>query len=158
MSSQLAFSEAVTTITNRIAGKNIDGKLQAFLNENFPPGGEAFDELAELCRQGIDEGWLCANERGGVRYGRVIDQGPETNGFSVDVVLMDDIEGRYHGHPKGEIDMIIPETTGAKFDGQGQGWMVYEPESAHHPAATDGKVIVLYLLPEGEIDFTLTPS
>jgi hypothetical protein len=38
MSSQLAFSEAVTTITNRIAGKNIDGKLQAFLNENFPPG------------------------------------------------------------------------------------------------------------------------
>jgi hypothetical protein len=63
-----------------------------------------------------------------------------------------------HGHPKGEIDMIIPETTGAKFDGQGQGWMVYEPESAHHPAATDGKVIVLYLLPEGEIDFTLTPS
>jgi hypothetical protein len=87
MSSQLAFSEAVTTITNRIAGKNIDGKLQAFLNENFPPGGEAFDELAELCRQGIDEGWLCANERGGVRYGRVIDQGPETNGFSVDVVI-----------------------------------------------------------------------
>jgi hypothetical protein len=54
--------------------------------------------------------------------------------------------------------MIIPETTGAKFDGQGQGWMVYEPESAHHPAATDGKVIVLYLLPEGEIDFTVTPS
>jgi hypothetical protein len=86
MSSQQAFSEAVTTITNRIAGKNIDGELQAFLNENFPPGGEAFDELAELCRQGIDEGWLCANERGGVRYGRVIDQGPETNGFSVDVV------------------------------------------------------------------------
>jgi hypothetical protein len=134
MSSQQAFSEAVTTITNRIAGKNIDGELQAFLNENFPPGGEAFDER------------------------RVIDQGPETNGFSVDVVLMDDIEGRYHGHPNGEIDMIIPETTGAKFDGQGQGWMVYEPESAHHPAATDGKVIVLYLLPEGEIDFTLTPS
>jgi hypothetical protein len=88
MSSQQAFSEAVTTITNRIAGKNIDGELQAFLNENFPPGGEAFDELAELCRQGIDEGWLCANERGGVRYGRVIDQGPETNGFSVDVVPM----------------------------------------------------------------------
>jgi hypothetical protein len=48
MSSQQAFSEAVTTITNRIAGKNIDGELQAFLNENFPPGGEAFDELAEL--------------------------------------------------------------------------------------------------------------
>ena len=61
MSSQQAFSEAVTTITARIADKAINSDLQSFLDENFPPGGEAFDDLAELCRQGIDEGWLCAN-------------------------------------------------------------------------------------------------
>ncbi len=71
---------------------------------------------------------------------------------------MDDIKGPYHGHPNGEIDMIIPETAGAKFDGRGQGWVVYEPETAHYPTVTDGKAIVLYLLPEGEIDFTRTPS
>jgi hypothetical protein len=136
MNSQQAFSEAVATITTRIAGKNLDGDLQTLLDESFPPGGEAFDDLAELCRQGIDEGWLC----------------------DVDVVLMDDIKGPYHGHPNGEIDMIIPETAGAKFDGRGQGWVVYEPETAHYPTVTDGKAIVLYLLPEGEIDFTRTPS
>lgn len=158
MNSQAAFSEAITSIISRIAGKPIDGNLQSFLNENFPPGGEAFDDLAELCRLGIDEGWLCANEHGGIRYGRVIEHGPETNGFSVDVVLMDDIKGPYHGHPSGEIDMIIPESRDAKFDGQGQGWMVYEPDSAHHPTVTDGKAIVLYLLPGGEIDFKRTPA
>ncbi len=158
MNSQDAFSEAVASITARIAGKNIDDNLQAFLNENFPPGGEAFDDLAELCRQGIDEGWLCDNERSGIRYGRFISHGPDTNGFSVDVVLMDDIKGPYHGHPNGEIDMIIPETADAKFDGHGQGWVVYEPETEHFPTVTDGKAIVLYLLPGGEIDFTRTPT
>ena len=157
MSSQQAFSEAVTTITARIADKSINIELRSFLDENFPPGGEAFDDLAELCRQGIDEGWLCANEHGGIKFGRIIEHGPDSNGFSVDVVLMDDIKGPYHGHPNGEIDMIIPETADAKFDGQGQGWKVYEAETEHYPIVTDGKAIVLYLLPGGEIDFTRTP-
>lgn len=158
MRSQEAFSEAIATITARIAGKAVDGELESFLNESFPPGGEAFDDLAELCRQGIDEGWLCDNEHGGIRYGRIIEHGPETSGFSVDVVLMDSVKGPYHGHPNGEIDMIIPETTDAKFDGRGQGWKVYEPESEHFPTVTDGKAIVLYLLPDGAIDFRRTPA
>ena len=69
MSNQQAFSGAVAMITTRIAGKNLDGDLQAFLDESFPPGGEAFDDLAELCRQGIDEGWLCDREHGGINTG-----------------------------------------------------------------------------------------
>lgn len=158
MNSQQAFTEAVATITARIAGKSIDRELQTVLNENFPPGGEAFDDLAELCRQGIDEGWLCDREHGGIRFGRIIKPGPETHGFSVDVVLMDDIAGPYHGHPNGEIDMIIPESADAQFDGQGQGWMVYGPDSAHRPTVTGGKAIILYLLPGGEIDFARSPA
>lgn len=158
MNSQDAFSEAVTAITSRIAGKPVDSDLESFLNENFPPGGEAFDDLAELCRRGIDEGWLCDNEHGGIRFGRIINHGPETSGFSVDVVLMDNIQGPYHGHPNGEIDMIIPDTADAKFDGQGQGWKVYAPASEHYPTVTDGKAIVLYLLPDGAIDFKRTPA
>lgn len=157
MNSEQAFAEAVTTITARIAGRNLDGELQDFLNQSFPPGGEAFDDLAELCRRGIDEGWLCQNEQGGIKFGRAIRHGPDTHGFSVDVVLMNDIVGPYHGHPNGEIDMIIPESPGARFDGHGQGWMVYEPESEHYPTVTQGKAIVLYLLPQGEIDFRRRP-
>jgi len=156
MSSQQAFTEAIATITTRIAGKNLDGNLQAFLNENCPAGGEAFDDLAELCRQGIEEGWLCDREHGGIKFGRIIKPGPETNGFSVDVVQMDDIAGPYHGHPKGEIDMIIPESADAKFDEHGQGWLVYEADTEHYPTVSGGKAIVLYLLPDGEIDFDRT--
>ena len=91
MDSQQAFSEAVSMITARIAGKKLDADLQSFLDESFPPGGEAFDDLAELCRQGIDAGWLCEREHDGIKFGRIIKQGPATNGFPVDVVLMDDM-------------------------------------------------------------------
>jgi hypothetical protein len=156
MTGEKAFADAVALITTRIAGKNIDADLRSFLNENFPPGGEAFDDLATLCRQGIDEGWLCDREHNGVKFGRVIKPGPETSGFSVDVVQMTNVAGPYHGHPNGEIDMVIPESAAAKFDGQGQGWVVYEAGSEHYPIVTDGKAIVLYLLPEGAIDFSLT--
>ncbi len=154
MNAQQSFTEAVVMITARIDGRALDGDLQSFLDENFPPGGEAFDELAALCRQGIDEGWLCDREHGGVKFGRIIKPGPESNGFSVDVVQMENLAGPYHGHPNGEIDMIIPESSDAKFDGKGQGWMVYAADSEHYPTVTDGKAIILYLLPGGEIDFT----
>lgn len=157
MNSQEAFTDAIQMITSRIVGQAVDAKLQSFLNENFPPGGEAFDDLAELCRQGIDEGWLCDREHGGVKFGRIVKPGPQSHGFSADVVLMKDLMGPYHGHPKGEIDMIIPQSRQAQFDGRGQGWLVYEAESEHFPTVTDGEAIVLYLLPEGEIDFTRTP-
>ncbi len=156
MNAQQSFTEAVAMITTRIDGRALDGDLQLFLDESFPPGGEAFDDLATLCRQGIDEGWLCDREHGGVKFGRIIKPSAKTNGFSVDVVQMEDLAGPYHGHPNGEIDMIIPETSDAKFDGKGQGWMVYTADSEHYPTVTDGKAIILYLLPEGEIDFTRT--
>ena len=120
MTGQEAFADAIASITTRIAGKSIDDDLRSFLNENFPPGGEAFDDLATLCRQGIDEGWLCDREHGGVKFGRAIKPGPETSGFSVDVVQMTDVAGPYHGHPNGEIDMVIPESPAARFDGHGR--------------------------------------
>ena len=157
MSSQQTFSEAVTTITSRIAGKPVDGNLESYLNESFPPGGEAFDDLAELCRQGIDEGWLCNNEHGGIRYGRVIEHGPETNGFSVDVVLMDSIKGPYHGHPNGEIDLCFAVEGAPSFDGNPEGWTVYKPGTWHVPTVTNGRMGILYFLPEGAIEFTRKP-
>ena len=158
MNAQQAFSDAVAMITARIVGQPLDDSLLVFLNENFPPGGEAFDDLAELCRQGIDDGWLCDRERGGIKFSRIITPGPDTNGFSVDVVEMDDIRGPYHGHPNGEIDMVMPVTTDAEFEGQGQGWKVYEADSAHYPTVSGGKAIVLYLLPDGAIDFSRATS
>jgi len=48
----------------------------------------------------------------------------------------------------------MPLTTGAQFDGHGAGWVVYGPGTAHSPTVTEGRALVLYLLPQGAIEFT----
>ena len=57
-------------------------------------------------------------------------------------------------HPQGEIDLIMPIAGPAAFDGRSEGWLVYPPGSAHKPTVTGGRALVLYLLPEGQIEFT----
>ena len=42
----------------------------------------------------------------------------------------------------------------ARFDGQGAGWVVYPADSAHVPTVSGGRALVLYLLPQGAIEFT----
>ncbi len=90
----------------------------------------------------------------GRRDGRDIEPGPDSRELSVDVVQLEDIVGPHHAHPKGEICLTMPVTPEVRFDGRGAGWCVYEPGSAHHPTVTGGEALVLYLLPDGEIDFT----
>jgi len=51
----------------------------------------------------------------------------------------------------------MPLSPSAKFDGRGAGFLVYPAGSAHSPTVTGGKALVLYLLPEGAIEFTRTP-
>jgi hypothetical protein len=99
---------------------------------------------------------MCNRQAGTIKYGRVVKAGELTNGFSVDVVDMDSVAGPHHRHPNGEIDLIMPLTPSAKFDDHGAGWLVYGPGSAHHPTVTQGRALVLYLLPAGAIEFTHT--
>ncbi len=148
------FRDLIGGVTAKLAGKALDASLMAELNTALPAESATFQSLAEACRSGIREGWLCTREHGGVKFGRAIKPGAETHGFSVDVVEMDDIAGPHHAHPNGEVVMIIPESEGAVFDGHGEGWLVYEPGTAHSPTVTKGKAIVLYMLPEGAIEFT----
>jgi hypothetical protein len=57
-------------------------------------------------------------------------------------------------HPLGEIDLVMPIDESARFDGSPAGWVVYPPGSAHRPTVSHGRSLVLYLLPEGRIEFT----
>lgn len=148
------FEQQIRHITQKISGRALDAELQDYLNETLPATGTVFQSLAAACREGIAAGWLCRHEQGGIKFGRVIKPAPATGHFSVDVVLMDNLAGPHHRHPEGEIDMIIPETDGAQFDGQGAGWMVYPADSAHRPTVSGGRAVILYLLPGGSIEFT----
>jgi len=148
-----AFSELIASVSRRIEGKALDKRLEAELNAVFPPDGDAFQDIFRACRDAVAAGWMCNREGGGIKYGRVIKPGVATHGFSIDVVEMDNIKGPHHRHPNGEIDMIMPLTPGATFDGRGAGWLVYGPDSAHSPTVSEGKALVLYLLPQGAIEF-----
>ncbi|MEE8140092.1 MAG: DUF4863 family protein, partial [Alphaproteobacteria bacterium] len=54
----------------------------------------------------------------------------------------------------GEIGMIMPIAGDPKFDGVGRGWYVHPPGSDHWPTLVGGDAYVLYLLPDGAIEFT----
>lgn len=148
------FVDLIAGITGAIAGEPLAPALADTLNRDFPAEGPVVTELTNLCLTGCAEGWLCAREIGGIRFGRPVKPSPATHGFSVDVVEMDDVIGPHHAHPYGEIDLVMPLDDGAAFDGVARGWKVYEPGSAHHPTVSGGKALILYLLPDGAIEFT----
>ena len=148
------FSQLMVKVTGKIAGKTLNAGLADFLKAEFPADGADFQAIFDACRQAIAAGWMCKHEGGGIKYGRVIKAGPATHGFSVDVVDMENVKGPHHRHPLGEIDMIMPLSGDAQFDGHGRGWLVYPADSAHPPTVSGGRALVLYLLPEGSIEFT----
>ena len=149
------FKDLIKPVTDLVSDSKIDTALAEELNRQFPPGGEAFDSIEKACHAAVEAGWMCANgDEGGPRWGRVIEFGPETGGLSIDVVDLTDWVGSHHSHPKGEVCMVLPMTPNAKFNGVPRGWCAYEPGSAHHPTVSDGRALVLYMLPDGEIEFT----
>jgi hypothetical protein len=148
------FTDLIAALTARIVGKPLDASLEAELNRSTPASGPEFQRIFAACQAAIASGWMCNREAGGIKYGRVLKSGPRTHGFSVDVVDMENTVGPHHSHPNGEVDLIMPLTPGARFDGRDAGWCVYGPQSAHHPTVADGRALVLYLLPDGKIEFT----
>jgi hypothetical protein len=148
------FDAIVAAIAHDIGERPLDAALEDWLNQTCPAGNKVFNDLAALIGQGCEEGWLCQRETGGIRFGRVIKPRAAAGRFSVDVVRMNDVKGPHHVHPQGEIGMIVALSGAAEFDGRGPGWYVYGPGTAHWPTVTGGEAYVLYLLPDGEIEFT----
>ncbi len=145
------FQSLIGEVTGAISGREVSGALADELNARFPADGATFKSIQAACEAAVAEGWMCDREMGGIKFGRVI---KDIDGFSVDVVRMKDVVGPHHRHPNGEVDMVMPLSGDAEFDGSGAGWVVYEPDSAHKPTVSGGEALVLYLLPGGAIEFT----
>lgn len=144
----------VAELTAQLAGRPLDAALDAWLNERHGSGSATYQAVRASCEAGVAAGWLCNREGGGIKYGRIFKPADDLHGFSVDVVDMNDIAGPHHVHPSGEIDLVMPLDAGAQFDGRPAGWVVYPPGSAHRPTVRGGRAFVLYLLPQGQIQFT----
>ena len=148
------FTELMKPVLAVVGDSAIDARLEADLNEKFPPRSAAFKAIEAACKEAIAAGWMCTQGDEGRRFGRVVEPSTETGDLSIDVVDLTDIVGPHHRHPTGEVCMIMPADDGALFDGQGAGWCVNPPDSAHRPTVTGGRALVLYMLPRGEIEFS----
>jgi len=151
---QVDFRQRLAELSAQIAGRPLDAALDVWLNAEHGAASHTYQRLKQSCLQGVTEGWLCDREGGSIRYGRIFKPAEDLHGFSVDVVDMKDIAGPHHAHPNGEIDLIMPIEGDATFDGRPAGWLVCPPGSAHRPTVANGRALVLYLLPEGRIEFT----
>jgi len=148
------FQNLLRPVTDFVSSQAVDSALAEQLNRRFPPHGEKFNAIESACHEAIADGWMCAQGGAGRRFGRVIEASEQTGRLSVDVVDLVNIVGPHHRHPAGEICMIMPVTEGARFDDMPRGWCVFEPGSEHRPTVTDGEALVLYMLPDGKIEFT----
>ncbi len=151
---QATFREQIAALAAQLADRALDDELDDWLNREHGPDSSTYRALRQSCEAGVTEGWLCQREGGGIRYGRVFKPADDLQGFSVDVVDMNDIAGPHHAHPNGEIDLIMPMDASATFDTRGAGWLVCPPGSAHRPTVSGGRALVLYLLPQGKIEFS----
>jgi hypothetical protein len=152
-------------------------QMERWLNTEFGPQSETYRELARLIRLGVAEGWAANQEVDGPSYRRSRIQEPttETFHFSITAVYMDSkdprafkdthdddvLRGQYHGHPYGELNMVIPVDTGAELKGlqgwQGPGWTAPDPGSRHYPEVKGGALIALFYLPAGRISYDFQP-
>ena len=126
---------------------------RAELKRRLDPQGEQASALnAELVAL-LEAGKLAERGTLPVRYGRVAKATSETLDQSIDVVLMTGA-GPHHVHPAGEVNWCVPVEGTPTFEGCGRGWVVMAPGSSHVPAVTGGKMLIVYLLPGGKIEFT----
>lgn len=125
---------------------------QASLEEAFPTGGAFVQGLRAAMEAGVADGTLCHLGEDPVRYSRMFKADEDSRGLSADAVLMS-APGPRHRHPNGEVDLCFALDGEPQFDGNPPGWTVYAPGSEHVPTVRGGTMLILYLLPQGAIEF-----
>jgi len=146
--------ETFLPLLNAAQGIDLSSPLaaRAELARRLDPAGKRARALNERLRALLAEGKLA--ERGAlpVKYGRVAKAGEPTLGFSIDVVHMNGA-GPQHRHPNGEVNWCVALDGTPTFDGEEPGWVVFPPESEHVPTVAGGTMLIVYLLPQGAIEF-----
>ncbi|HIG10527.1 MAG: DUF4863 family protein [bacterium] len=124
----------------------------AELTRRLDPAGPAGLALADALKALLEEGKICDRGEAPVRYSRAAKASLETSQLSVDTVLMCG-PGPRHRHPTGEASFAIAIDGEPLFDGQAPGWVVLPPDSVHTPTVEGGTMLIVYLLPDGKMEF-----
>ena len=125
---------------------------RAELARRLDPKGAAAARIAAELKELLAQGKIADRGAPPVQYGRVAKATPESKHFSIDVVLMSG-PGPRHRHPRGEVNFCVAMDGAPRFDGAEPGWVVLPPGSSHVPTVEGGTMLIVYLLPEGQIEF-----
>ena len=106
-----------------------NAEMERWLNTKCGPSSDLYKSLADLIKAGVRDGWAANKEVAGKHYrrSRLHDPSPETHHFSITAVYMDSmdpavfpdeddedvLQGEFHGHPYGELNLVVPLTEGA---------------------------------------------
>lgn len=138
------------------AAKDLDlsdpGAAVATLRSRLDPASEEGQRVSAAIKALLDEGKVADRGEPPVKYSRAAKATEETSGFSIDVVDMTG-PGPRHRHPQGEVNWCIALDGSPTFMGQPPGWVVETPGSEHVPTVEGGRMLIVYLLPEGAIEF-----
>ena len=125
------------------------------LRARLDPASAEARALNQKLRALLDEGRIADRGAMPVKFGRVTKATPESDDFSIDVVHMDGA-GPHHVHPNGEVNWCVALDGEPRFDGEAPGWVVMPPGSGHVPTVAGGRMLIVYLLPQGRIEFSKT--
>ncbi len=125
---------------------------RAELEKRFDPAGAEAQALNAGLKALLAEGKIADRGELPVKWGRVAKASDESRDFSIDVVHMDGA-GPRHLHPNGEVNWCVTLSGEPSFEGQSNGWVVMAPDSVHVPAVTGGEMLIVYLLPQGAMEF-----
>lgn len=125
---------------------------RAELQRRWPADAPAADALRDTLVAAVEQGTICERGNAAIRYSRLAKPGPESHEHSIDFVWMTG-PGIHHRHPKGEVNLCFAIEGDPRFDGQPAGWIVFAPDSKHVPTVTDGRMLIVYFLPGGEVEW-----
>lgn len=152
--------------------------VEQWLNRKYDQNSQLYKDLARLIKAGVAEGWAANIEVDGSHYrrSRIAEPSAATLNFSITAVYMnskhprrfeddhtedDVLRGQFHGHPYGELNLVVPIDDGAMLAGlngwQGPGWTAPHPGSRHYPEVKGGALIALFYLPAGRISYNFDP-
>ena len=66
------FETLIAGLTGEIADQALGPALQERLNAAHGPGSPMYEAIFAACQAGVEAGWMCDREGGGIRYGRVL--------------------------------------------------------------------------------------
>ena len=153
MPNQDAVKAALLPICKAVAELDLTDPRQAesALARQFPD--DVLAPIGAMLRAARDEGWLTPRRASAeVAFGRVTKALPETHGVSIDAVDMTG-PGAEHVHPNGEVSLCVVDEGAPRFCGRPPGFVAMPPGSQHIPTVEGGRMVIVYFLPAGAIQF-----